>query len=116
MSCIEEAVRDKAVAFAMAAVFEFENSNTDELLKCKQANGSHNAILLECFKKWINSSCEDVSFKYYSQMITLFGTLQQMYINAVKYRNGVAWEASRMIMHDSHGLISETTTWMQWPI
>ena len=64
LSRIEEAVCDTALAFGMAAVFEFENSNsfpsTDELLKCKRATGSHNAILLEHFKKWIKSSCEDI--------------------------------------------------------
>ena len=64
LSRIEEAVRDTALAFGMAAVFKFENSNafpsTDELLKCKRATGSHSAILLEHFKKWIKSSCKDI--------------------------------------------------------
>ena len=99
LSRIEEAVRDTALAFGMAAVFEFENSNSfpniDELLKCARATGSHNAILLEHFKKWLKSSYEDISFKYYSQMFTLFGPLQQTYIKAIQYGNDVAQEALR---------------------
>ena len=87
----------------MAAVFEFENSNLfpneDELRNCKRMTGSHNAILLEKFKEWIRSSCEDVAFKYYCQMFTLFGPLQIMYNSSIKYGNGIAREASWMMMH-----------------
>ena len=71
LSGMEEAARDITLAFGMAAVFEFQNSNsfphTDDLLKCKRTTESHYAILLEHFKKWIKSSWEDISFKYYLQ-------------------------------------------------
>ena len=100
---IEEAVRDTGAAFGIAAALEFKQSasfpNEDELRHCKRTTGYHDAILLSKFKEWINTSCEDLTFKYYSQMITLFGPLQQMFTNAVKYGNGVAREASWMLMH-----------------
>ncbi len=100
---IEEAVRDTAAAFAIAAVLEFKQSDSfpkeDELRQCKRTTGYHDAILLSKFKEWIHTSCEDLTFNYYSQMITLFGPLQQMFTDAVKYGNGVAREASWMLMH-----------------
>lgn len=100
---IEEAVRDLAFAFGMAAVLEFRNSSSfpsqDQLSKCKRETGLHNLILLSTFQQWIGASCEDMVFKYYSQMFTLFGPLQQMYLNAIKFGHGVAREASWMLMH-----------------
>ena len=100
---IEEAVRDTSVAFGMAASIEFHKSasfpNQDELKSCKRATGNHNEILISKFKEWIISSKQDAYFKYYSQMFTLFGPLQQMYTNAIKYGDGVAREAVWMIMH-----------------
>ena len=100
---IEEAIRDTSVAFGMAACIEFHKSasfpNQDELKSCKRVTGNHNAILLSRFKEWIIPSKEDAYFQYYSQMFTLFGPLQQMYINAIKYGDGVAREAVWMIMH-----------------
>ena len=72
---IEEAVHDTAMAFGIAAVFEFESSNSfpnaDQLQNCKRATGSYITIVLENLKKWISHTCEDVAFKYYFQMFTL---------------------------------------------
>ena len=100
---IEEAIRDTSAAFGIAASVEFSKSasfpNQDELKSCKQATGNHNAILISKFKEWIDSCKQDAYFQYYSQMFTLFGPLQQMYICAIKYGDGVAREAVWMIMH-----------------
>ena len=100
---IEEAVRDVAAAFGIASVLQFKNSslfpNSQELLASKRSTGNHNAALLGKFKQWLTENCEDVTFKYYSQMVTLFGPLQQMYSSAIRYGNGIAREASWMIMH-----------------
>ena len=86
---IQEAVCDTSMAFGIAAVLEFKESilfpSQDELDDCKRLNGNHSAILLSKMKQWMNESCEDVSFKYYSQMFSLFGPLQQLYMNAVRY-------------------------------
>ena len=100
---IEEAVRDVAAAFGIASVLQFKNSslfpNSQELLASKRSTGNHNAALLGKFKQWLTENCEDVTFKYYLQMVTLFGPLQQMYSSAIRYGNGIAQEASWMIMH-----------------
>jgi hypothetical protein len=70
-------------------MLEFKESilfpSQDELDDCKQSNGNHSAILLSKMKQWMSESCDDVSFKYYSQMFSLFGPLQQLYMNAVRY-------------------------------
>lgn len=80
---IEEAVRDMGVSFGMAAVLEFRDSSSfpslEELSRCKRETGAHSLVMLTKFKEWISSSSEDVAFKYYAQMFTLFGPLQQMY-------------------------------------
>jgi hypothetical protein len=69
---LQEAVCDTSMAFGIAAVLEFKESilfpSQDELDDCKRSNGNHSAILLSKMKQWMNESCEDVSFKYYSQM------------------------------------------------
>lgn len=100
---IDEAVRDIGFAFGMAAVLEFRNSgsfpNPEELTKCKRETGLHNIVLSRSFKEWISTSCEDATFKYYSQMFTLFGPLQQMYLNSIKFGHGIAREATWMLMH-----------------
>ena len=99
---IEEAVRDTSMAFGIAAVLEFKRSclfpSVAELADCKKSTNDHNAILLSKMKQWMSASCEDATFKYYSQMLSLFGPLQQMYANAVRYGNGLAREAVWMIM------------------
>jgi hypothetical protein len=99
---IEEAVRDIGAAFGIALVMEFKNSasfpDPDELHKCKRSTGNHTAVLLSKLKQWISDNSEDATFKYYAQMVTLFGPLQQMYRDAIRYGNGIAREASWMIM------------------
>ena len=94
---IEEAVRDTGAAFGIALVMEFKNSTSfpgpDELHKCKRSTGNHTAVLLSKLKQWISDNSEDATFKYYIQMVTLFGPLQQMYRDAIRYGNGMAREA-----------------------
>ena len=57
----------------------------------QKATGNHNEILL--------ANKQDAYFQYYLQMFTLFGPLQQMYLTAVKYGNGLACKAVWIIMH-----------------
>ena len=99
---IEEAVRDMGISFGMAAVLEFQESSSfpshEELTRCKQETGSHSLAMLTKFKEWINSSSEDVAFKYYAQMFTLFGPLQQMYSHSIRFGHGLGREASWMLV------------------
>ena len=101
---IEEAVRDMGVSFGMAAVLEFRDSSSfpslEELSRCKRETGAHSLVMLTKFKEWISSSSEeDVAFKYYAQMFTLFGPLQQMYSHSIRFGHGLGREASWMLMH-----------------
>lgn len=103
LSRIEEALRDVAFAFGMAAALEFRSSGSFpslELLKrCKRETGYHNLVLVNKFKEWIVSGSEDPSCKYYSQMFILFGPLQYLYEDAIKFGHGIAREAAWMLMH-----------------
>ena len=65
---------------------------------CKRSTGNHNAVLLSKLKEWVISNREDASFNYYFQMVSLFGPLQQMYRDAIRYGNGLAREAVWMIL------------------
>jgi len=55
--------------------------------------------MLTKFKEWISSSSEDVAFKYYAQMFTMFGPLQQMYLHSIRFEHGLGREASWMLTH-----------------
>ena len=93
LSRIEEAFRDTSVAFDWPPLLNF---------KSRSAKGQLEIImrfLLSKLKEWIRCNEKDAYFKYYSQMFILFGQLQQMYINAITYGNGVAREAVWMTMH-----------------
>ena len=91
------------ISFDMAAVLEFQESSSfpshEELTRCKRETGSHSLFMLTKFKEWINSSSEDVAFKYYVQMFTLFGPLQQVYSHSIRFGDGLGREASWMLMH-----------------
>ena len=91
------------ISFGMAAVLEFGDSlsfpSQEELSRCKRETGSHSLVMLSKFKEWSNSSSEDVAFKYYAQMFTLFGPLQQMYLYSIRFGQWLGREASWMLMH-----------------
>ena len=101
---IKEAVRDMGISFGMAAVLEFRDSSSfpsqEELSRCKREAGSHSLVMLKKFKEWSNSSSEDVAFiKYYAEMFTLFGPLQQMYLYSIRFGHSLGRKASWMLMH-----------------
>ena len=87
----------------MAAVVEFRGSGSfpslDLLKRGKRETCNHNLILLNKLKEWIVSSSEDASFRYYSQMFDLFGPLQYLYEDAIKFGHGLARDAAWMLMH-----------------
>ena len=91
------------VSFGMAAMLEFQDSSSfpsfEELSRCKWETGAHKLVRLTKFKEWIISSSEDAAFKYYTQMFTLFGPLQQMYSHSIRFEHGLGREASWMLMH-----------------
>ena len=100
---IEEALRDVSFGIGIAAAVEFEKSTSFpdqfKITNCKRATGYHNDVLLSRFKEWITASKKDAYFEYYSQMFTLFGPLQELYLSAIKYGNGIAREAVWMLLY-----------------
>ena len=90
---IKEGVRDGSQSYGMAAVKEFQASHffpsDEELRKALQKFGSHNEILLERFKKWLDESAKiDESHQYHQQLFTLFGPLLELFVTAGKKGDG----------------------------
>ena len=90
---IKEGVRDGSQSYGMAAVKEFQASHffpsDEELRKALQKFGSHNEILLERFKKWLDESAKiDESHQYHQQLFTLFGPLLELFVTAGKEGDG----------------------------
>ena len=99
---IDEAVRDVAMAYGIAAVQTFKESEffpSHESLVCyEKAHGNHHELLLSSFKEWIEHKSTNVQFRYHSQLFTLFGPLRELYLSCIKSGDGVAQEAVWMMM------------------
>lgn len=94
---IKEAVRDGGVAYGLAAIHEFKKSNffpSETVLKASLCrSGSHNEVLLDAFKKWLqHGTAEDEAFKYHAELITLYAPLLQLYCCATKHGDGLCRE------------------------
>lgn len=91
---IEEPWQDVAFAFGMAAMLEFRSSGSfpspDLLKRCKRETSCHNLNPLNKFKERIVSGRDDPSYKYDLQMFNLFGPLQYLYEDVIKFRHGIA--------------------------
>ena len=99
---IDEAVRDVAIAYGIAAVQTFKESEffpSQESLVChEKAHGNHYELLLSSFTEWIEHKSTNVQFRYHSQLFTLFGPLRELYLSCIKCGDGVAREAVWMVM------------------
>ena len=99
---IDEAVRDVAVAYGIAAVQTFKESeffpSQESLVSYERAHGNHHELLLSSFKEWIEHESTNVQFRYHSQLFTLFGPLRELYLTCIKCGDGVAREAVWMVM------------------
>ena len=103
LSRIKEAVRDGGLAYGLAAVQEFKKSayfpSESDLKASLRRSGSHNDVLLDAFKKWLHDgAAEDASFRYHSELITLFAPLLDLYCSATKNGNGVSRETVWLIL------------------
>ncbi|EDO42389.1 predicted protein [Nematostella vectensis] len=100
---IKEADRYASIAYGKAAVQEFKASklfpSPEALKNCLEKHGRHNKVLLDSFKKFLNSfSITDTNFIYHSEMFTLFGPLLQLYNDATRYGNGLAREVTWFLL------------------
>ncbi len=87
LSRIKEAVRDGGLAHGLAAVQEFKKSGnfpSESVLKASLCcSGSHNDVLLDAFKKRLHDgAAKDESFRYHSEIITLYAPLLDLYCSA----------------------------------
>ncbi|CAB3996363.1 Ankyrin repeat domain-containing 12 [Paramuricea clavata] len=94
---IKEAVRDGGVAFGLAAVQEFKKSvyfpTKSQFMESLRRTGSHNEALLTGFKKWLqDGSADDASFKYNTDLISLYAPLLELYCNVTKCCDGLGRE------------------------
>ena len=85
------------VAYGLAAIHEFKKSNffpSETVLKASLCrSGSHNEVLLDAFKKWLqHETAEDEAFKYQAERITLYAPLLQLYCCATKHGDGLCGE------------------------
>jgi len=98
---IDEAVRDVSVAYGLAAVQTFKESelfpSQASLAAYLKTHGNHD-LLLRCFKEWIEQQSTNVQFRYHSQLFTLFGPLRELYLSSVKFGDGIGREAVWMVM------------------
>lgn len=103
LSRIKEAVRDGGQAYGLAAVKEFKKSSlfpSESALKaCLRQSGSHNHLLLDTFKKWLHGGAmEDESFRYHTELITLYAPLLDLYCFATRHGYGLSRETVWLIL------------------
>lgn len=64
---IDEAVRDGCMAYGLAAVQQFRNSDMfpskEVLEQCEKEHGNHHDLLLSSFKKWIQKQKSMIAFQ-----------------------------------------------------
>ena len=98
----EEALYDYDDGLSIAMVKSFQKS-TDfptltDLHDCLERTGSHNEILLERLRKWIeDNEKNDEEFRYQSQIINDLMPLTRWYKESVRFGNGLAIEGVWMI-------------------
>ena len=114
---IDEAVRDVAMAYGLAAVQEFKASahfpsDVDLDVHYKE-NGNHQDLLLSSFKEWIKVQSSRLPFRYHSQLITLFGPLRDLYLSSVKFGDGVGREAVWMVMLPLFSQLQKRNYWTE---
>ena len=99
---ITEAVRDVAMAYGIAAVQTFKESEffpSHESVVCyEKAHRNHHELLPSSFNEWIELKSTNVQFHYHSQLFTLFGPRRELYLFCIKCGDGDAREAVWMMM------------------
>lgn len=99
---IGEAVRDVSVAYGLAAVQEFKASThfpSDESLAVHyKIHRNHHNLLLDAFKEWNERRSTSITFRYQSQLFTLFGPLRELFLSSIKCGDGIGREAAWVVM------------------
>ena len=112
---IDEAVRDVSMAYGLAAVQTFKESELfptqESLVAHEKVHGIHHDLLLNSFKEWIEQQSANVQFRYQGQLFTLFGPLRDLYLSCVKFGDGVAREAVWMVMLPLFAQAHELNFW-----
>lgn len=114
---IDEAARDGCMAYGLAAVQQFRNSDMfpskEVLEQCEKEHGNHHDLLLSSFKKWIQKQNSMVAFQYHSQLFMMFGPLRELYLSSVKLGDGVKREAAWMIMLPLFAQLQKRNYWTE---
>ena len=98
---IDEAVRDVSVAYGLAAVQEFKASThfpSDESLAVLYKKHRNHQNLLDAFKEWNERQSTSITFRYQSQLFTLFGPLRELFLSSIKCGDGIGRGAAWMVM------------------
>ena len=98
---IDEAVRDVSVAYGLAAVQEFKASThfpSDESLAVLYKIHRNHQNLLDAFKEWNERQSTSITFRYQSQLFTLFGSLRELFLSSIKCGDGIGRGAAWMVM------------------
>ena len=114
---IDEAVRDVSMAYGLAAVQTFKESelfpSEASLAAHDKTNENHHELLLSSFKEWLESESRKVQFRYHSQLFTLFGPLRELYLSSVKFGDGVGREAVWMVMLPLFAQLQKRNYWTE---
>lgn len=98
---IDEAVRDVSVAYGLAAVQEFKASThfpSDESLAVLYKIHRNHQNLLDAFKEWNERQSTSITFRYQSQLFTLFGPLRELFLSSIKCGDGIGRGAAWVVM------------------
>lgn len=105
---IREECRDISESYLYAAIYEFMQTelfpSQDDLSECKKRTGSHETIVLQNFKLWLeNSSAKDKHFRYRCEMLDIYGPLLELYEDSISYGCGLGREVGFLPLVFSYG-------------
>lgn len=94
---IREACRDITASYLYAAIYEFMQTelfpNQEDLNECKKRTGSHESVILNNFKLWLEkSSARDKHFRYRCEVLDTYGPLLALYEDSISYGCGLGRE------------------------
>lgn len=114
---IDEAVRDVAMAYGLAAIQEFKASlqfpSDARRAAYEEVHGTHHDLLLNSFKEWLEIQSSNLQFRYQSQLFTLFGPIRELYLSSVKFGDGVGREAVWMVMLPLFAQLQKRNYWTE---
>lgn len=123
----EEVLLDYDDSLSIAMIKEFQNSEfflmQEELGKCLLKNKSHNKILLEKFKAWMDfNRSKDEVFSYHMDVVENLVPITWWYKESVRNGNGMAIEGVWMLCPPLYAQVGKTNyrdesfTQIEWPL